>query len=56
MLSAHISGIANNAVPFSGVLVISKNKESNSMYISAKVSTFQIAVLVLGNLFCAKYR
>ena len=45
------SGIANNVVSFSGVVIILNNNESNSTYFSAKVSTFQITVLVLGNLF-----
>ena len=52
----HTCGIANNAVSFSGVVIILNNRESNNIYISASISTFQIAVFVLGNLFWAKYR
>ena len=44
--------MANNAVSFSGVVIILNNKESNGIYLSANASTFQIAVLVLGNSFC----
>ena len=51
ILSAHISGIANNAVSFSGVVTILNNKESSKIYLSASVSTFQIPVFVLGNVF-----
>ena len=51
ILSAHISGKANNAVSFSGVVTILNNKESSKIYFSANVSTFQIAVFILGNLF-----
>ena len=47
----HISGIANNAVSLSGVETISNSKESSNIYFSANVSTFQIAILVLDNLF-----
>ena len=32
------------------------NMESNNIYFSANVSTFHIADLVLGNLFCARYK
>ena len=32
------------------------NKESSKIYFSASVSTFHIAVLVLGNLFHARYK
>ena len=48
ILSVQISGIANIAVSFSGVGVILNNNESNH---SARVSTFLIAALELGNLF-----
>ena len=48
--------MANNVVSFSGVVIILNNKESNRIYFSANTSTFQIAVLVLGNLFCTIYR
>ena len=47
----HISGTANNAVSFSGVVTILNNKESSNIYFSANVSALQIAILVLGNLF-----
>ena len=56
ILSAHISGIANTAVSFSGIGVILNNSDSNRMYHSSRVSTFLIAALELGNLFCARYR
>ena len=52
----HISGIANNAVSFSGVEKILNNMESRNIYFSANVFTFQIAVLVLDILFLTKYR
>ena len=51
----HISGIANNAVSFSGMVKNLNSKKCNNIYFAAKVSTFPIAVLVLGNLFWAKY-
>ena len=54
ILSAHISGTARTAVSFSGVIL--NNSESNRMHISANISTFLIAALEVGNLFCAKYR
>ena len=54
ILSVHISGTARTAVSFSGVIL--NNSESNRMYLSAHISTFLIAVLEVGNLFCDKYR
>ena len=42
------------AVSFSGVIV--NKSESNRMYCSVNVSTFLIAALEVGNLFCAKCR
>ena len=48
--------MANNAVSFYGVLIILNSKESGNKYFSANVSTFQIVNLLLGNLFCARYR
>ena len=48
--------MANNAISFSGMVTILNNKESSNTYFSANVSTFQIAVFGLGNLFQAKYR
>ena len=54
ILSVHISRTARTAVSFSGVIL--NNKESNRMYLSANVSTFLIAALEMGNLFCDKYR
>ena len=56
ILSAQNSGIANNAVSFSGVVTILNSKESSNRYFSANASTFQIGNLVLDNLFCARYR
>ena len=56
ILSAHISGIANNAASFSGVETILNSKEFSNIYFSANASNFWIAVLVLGNLFWAIYR
>ena len=54
ILSVHVSGTARTTVSFSGVIL---NKwESNRMYLAANVSTFLIAVLEVGNLFCDKYR
>ena len=54
ILSAHISGIANNAVSFLGVVIILNSKESYNIYLSANASTFWIAVFILGNLFWAR--
>ena len=56
ILSVHISGVTNTAVSFSGVVIILNNNESNNIYLSANISTLQIAVFILGNLFWAKYR
>ena len=56
ILSVQISGIANIAVSFSGVVVILSNSESNKIYHSTRVSTFLIVAVELGNLFCARYR
>ena len=53
---AHVSGIANNAVSFLGDVTSLNNKKSNNVYIFANVSTFWIADLVSGNLFCARYK
>ena len=52
--NTHVSGTAQTAVFFSGVIF--SNRESNKMYLSANVSTFLIAALEVGNLFCDKYR
>ena len=54
ILSVHVSGTAKTAVYFSGVFL--NNSESNKMYLSANVSTFLIAGLEVGNLFCDKHR
>ena len=48
--------IANSAVYFSGVVISLNNNESNTIYISANISTFHIADLVLDNLFCVRYK
>ena len=40
ILSAHTSGIANNAVYFSSVVIILNNTESNNINFSASISTF----------------
>ena len=53
ILSAHVSGTARTTISFSGVNL--NNNESNRMYPSVIVSTFLIAALELGNLFCDKY-
>ena len=55
ILSAQVSGIANSAVSFSDVVTSLNNKESSKIYFSRGVSTFCTAVIVLGNLFCARY-
>ena len=47
----HTSGMANSAVSFSGVVTILNNNESSNIYLSANISTLQIAVFVLSNLF-----
>ena len=54
ILSVHTSGTASIAVSLSGVIL--NNSETNKMYHSAKVSTFLIAALEVGSLFCARYR
>ena len=54
ILSVHVSGTARTAVSFSGVIL--NNSESNRIYLSANISTFLIAALEVGNLFCDKYR
>ena len=54
ILSVHVSGTAKTAVSSSGVIL--NIRESNRMYLSANVSTFLIAALEVGNLFCDKYR
>ena len=53
-LLVHISGTARTAISFSGEIL--HNSESNRSYLSANVSTFLIAALEVGNLFCARYR
>ena len=40
IVSAHTSGMASNAISFSGVVTILNNNESNNIYLSANVSTF----------------
>ena len=47
----HISGIANNAVSFLGVVSRLNKNESSNIYSPANVSALQIVVLVLGHLF-----
>ena len=56
ILSAHTSGTANSTVSLSGIVTNLNNKESSKMSLSAKVSTLHMALLLLGNLFCAKYK
>ena len=56
ILSAHISGIANNTVSFSGIVISLNSNESNKIYLSTSTSTLHIELFELGNLFCAKYR
>ena len=56
ILLAHVSGIANSAVAFSGVITSLNNKNSNRIYFLPNVSIFHIANLVIGNLFCASYK
>ena len=52
---AHISGIASNAVPVSGVVTSLTHNKSNRIYLSDNVSTFLIADVVLGISFCGRY-
>ena len=54
ILSAHISGIANNVVSLPSIVVNLNSKESNIIYFSASASTLFIAAFLTGNLFCAK--
>ena len=56
ILSVHISGMDSNAASFSGVEDILNDRESSRIYCSGSVFTFLIAVFILGNLFCAKYK
>ena len=53
ILSAHISGIARTAASFSGVIL--NNREPCRIYHLVIASTFLIATLEDGNLFCDKY-
>ena len=55
ILSAHISGIADNPVSFSGIVISLNSSESSKIYLSASASTLCIALFELGNLFYAKY-
>ena len=50
----HISGIASTAASLSGVVTNLNIKESSKTKLSANVSTFFIADLLLGNLFWDK--
>ena len=54
ILSVQISGTARTAVSLSGVIL--NNRDSSRMYLSANVSTFLIAALEVGHVFCDKYR
>ena len=45
------NSMANSVVSFSGVVTNLNNNQSNNIYFSANVSTLQIAVFILGNLF-----
>ena len=56
ILLAQVSGIANSAVSFLGMVTSLNNMESNKIHFSANMSTFHIADLVLGNLFFATYK
>ena len=56
ILSAHTSGAANSTVSLSGVVTNLNSNESSKIYLSAKVSTWHMALLLLGNLFCPKYK
>ena len=49
----HVSGTARTVVSFSGLIL--NSSESNGIYLSASVSTFLIAALDEGSLFCDKY-
>ena len=51
ILSAPISGIANNAVSFSGIVISLNSSESNKTYLSASASILCIALFELSNLF-----
>ena len=53
ILSAHISGIANNAVSLPSIVVNLNSKESNIIYFSASASTLFKAAFLTDNLFCA---
>ena len=48
--------MAHNAIFLSGVVTNLNNNESSNKYLSANVSTLQLSVFVLSNLFLAKYR
>ena len=56
ILSVHTSGPANSVVSFSGIVTNLNSNESSRMNLSVKVSTLLIALLLLGNLFCARYK
>ena len=54
ILLAHISETARTDISLCGVIL--HKSESNRQYLPAYISTFLIAALDVGNLFCAKYR
>ena len=56
ILSVHTSGTANSAVSLFGIVTNLNSNESSKINLSAKVSTLCIALLLLGNLFWAKYQ
>ena len=47
ILSMHTSGIANSVLSLFGVLMILNKKESNNIYLSANIFTFQYMINVL---------
>ena len=49
ILSAHASGIANNAFSLSGTVISLNSKESSKINLSDKISTLHMAFL--GNIF-----
>ena len=54
ILSVQVSTTARTADSFSAVNL--NSRKSSRMYLSHSVSSFLIAALEVGNLFCDKYR
>ena len=56
ILSAHVSRIADNAISILEMVTSLNSNESNNINFSSNVSTFCIANLLLGNIFCMTHK